>query len=234
MGRRRTLPWGGQDDLDRASGCRGVGVLRLLRYTLVQSGDVGAEFNHPLSVRPSESRTAGELPSNRSGAWLSSSVPDRSSQADDRPRRRGVRRAGASWAVATMGCGLHEHWCRAPRGDGIATSAQELRQGGQRPGVVSERASSPACPGTYQRLADACGLRASGEERRERLRAPRRADLDGWPAHVRRWLPQPLRSARNTPTRRGVGKAPHSRRPLSEERSLARVCGNVSRRGGCE
>ena len=100
----------------------------------------------------------------------------------------------------------------------------ELREGGERASVVSARASSASRLDDDQRLAYAIGLCSTHYERRQRVRAPRRPDLDGSRPHVRDWVPRSARDATGALLRCRPGAGHQARLPWKPAAGAARLC----------
>ena len=147
----------------------------LLRFALIAPRRNGSEgFNWSVGIRHCKCGASRAVPHDRSFPWLPGSVPAEGPQTAGPPGRSGVHRAGTARPVATVGCRLDQRRRRTPRSNRFAASARQLREGRQRPGLVPQSSRSSDRLGDDQRLADARGLRASGDERRQRVRTPRR------------------------------------------------------------
>jgi len=78
-----------------------------------------------------------------------------------------------------MGDWLERDERSAPRHRRFAAAPPRLREGRQWSGLVSGRSRSPSPFADHQRVADAGRLRPGEDQRRKRLHATRRLDLDG-------------------------------------------------------
>ncbi len=162
------------------------------------------------------------LPHDGARRWLRSPLSDPSAprlkgdrtdrpNAMHAPHHRPTRCRRLLEAMARLGYRFQRNRSATPCTDGISDPAAKGREARQRPRLVSRQSCEADRPHDDQRLANARRLRSCRRERRQRVRAPRRAHQDSRHPHLRRRLPRCLDAPPNAPPRRAI-RATHSAR----------------------